>query len=277
MKFGLFSVCLVNAAPSETIGYQIGAPKIIGGNVAEKGQFPWQISQRRIQVGQPGSHMCGGSLGGSNIVISAAHCVLAPERVIVAYGTNTWASNDNLVNVKQFIAHPNYNPRTIDWDYSYMILEKDVDFSELVKPIVLVPPNENSKYNNELYGDIATTSGWGYSKHDASGNPIVIPNEMQWVELPLNPWETCTGYWGDSELHPLVGRYTARMQCCGGQGATSCMGDSGGPLMVKIDGEYRLLGAVSWGSGKCDINTAGVYSNIAYPDGRSWYEEQLGL
>lgn len=37
---------------------------IIGGNVAAEAQFPWQISQRRIQGGQPGSHMCGGSLAG---------------------------------------------------------------------------------------------------------------------------------------------------------------------------------------------------------------------
>ena len=29
------------------------------------------------------------------------------------------------------------------------------------------------------------------------------------------------------------------------------MGDSGGPLMVSVDGEYKLLGAVSWGSNTC--------------------------
>ena len=63
-------------------------------------------------------------------------------------------------------------PARIDWDYSYMILNADVQTSEYVKPIMLVPANENSKYNNQLYGDIATTSGWGYSKHDAAGNPI---------------------------------------------------------------------------------------------------------
>ena len=64
-------------------------------------------------MGAPGSHMCGGSLGGSNIVISAAHCVLAPDRVVVAYGTNNWADNDNLMYVKEFIAHPNYAPARV--------------------------------------------------------------------------------------------------------------------------------------------------------------------
>ena len=70
------------------------------------------------------------------------------------------------------------------------------------------------------------------------------------------------------------------------------MGDSGGPLMVQVDGGYQLLGSgkfrsrgsnvnfkflVSWGSGKCDVNQAGVYSNWAYPEGRQWIQDQTGL
>ena len=54
--------------------------------------------------------------------------------------------------------------------------------------------------------------------HDSSGNPIVIPNELQKVTLPLNNFETCVGYWGDPEVNPILGKYTPRMQCCGGQG-----------------------------------------------------------
>ena len=64
---------------------------------------------------------------------------------------------------------------------------------------------------------------------------------------------------------------------CGGEGATSCMGDSGGPLIVQWEGSYELLGSVSWGSGKCDVNQAGVYSNWAYPDARAWLTEETGL
>ena len=80
-------------------------------------------------------------------------------------------------------------------------------------------------------------------RHDATGNPILIPNELQKVTLPLNNFETCVGFWGDPEINPIVGRYTERMQCCGGQGATSCMGDSGGPLIVAVDGGFKLLGS----------------------------------
>ena len=68
--------------------------------------------------------MCGGSIGGSKYIISAAHCVLDASRVIVAYGTNDWRSNDNLAEVEVFRGHPNYDPRAIDYDYSYMILKE---------------------------------------------------------------------------------------------------------------------------------------------------------
>ena len=71
--------------------------------------------------------------------------------------------------------------------------------------------------------------------------------------------------------------YIDRMQCAGGEGASSCMGDSGGPLMVKVDGEYMLLGSVSWGSGVCDVNTAGNYCNWGNAVGRNWLEENTGL
>ena len=50
----------------------------------------------------------------------------------------------------------------------------------------------------------------------------MIPNELQKVTLPLNNFETCVGYWGNPEVNPILGKYTPRMQCCGGQG-TSCL------------------------------------------------------
>ena len=38
----------------------------------------------------------------------------------------------------------------------------------------------------------------------------------------------------------------------------ACNGDSGGPMVVPVDNEYKLAGLVSWGSGNCD--TYGAYT-----------------
>ena len=102
-------------------------------------------------------------------------------------------------------------------------------------------------------------------------------DNLQRVDLPLNSFDTCVGYWGNPDVNPILGRFTDRMQCAGGEGASSCMGDSGGPLMVKVDGDYMLLGSVSWGSGVCDVNTAGNYCNWGNEVGRKWLEENTGL
>ena len=59
---------------------------IFGGEKAEIGEFPWQISQRRGTVGSPGSHMCGGSIGSEKYIITAAHCKYNPNLIIIAYG-----------------------------------------------------------------------------------------------------------------------------------------------------------------------------------------------
>ena len=46
-------------------------------------------------------------------------------------------------------------------------------------------------------------------------------------------------------------------------GADSCQGDSGGPLiMTNDDGEYELIGVVSWGYGWAEAQYPGVYSKI---------------
>ena len=68
------------------------------------------------------------------------------------FSTNEWKSNDKLAQPKVYTAHPNYNSRAIDFDYAYIELTEPLTFTEFVRPITIVPPNENSKNNNELYG-----------------------------------------------------------------------------------------------------------------------------
>ena len=42
----------------------------------------------------------------------------------------------------------------------------------------------------------------------------------------------------------------------------ACTGDSGGPCMRKIEGEWVLVGLVSWGNGCCKKHYPGVYTKV---------------
>uniref|UniRef100_A0A3B5A3X3 Peptidase S1 domain-containing protein n=1 Tax=Stegastes partitus TaxID=144197 RepID=A0A3B5A3X3_9TELE len=59
----VFLICLVCGQPSLNT-------RIVGGEVAPPGSWPWQISVNSIG----GRQFCGGSLVNNQWVVSAAHC-----------------------------------------------------------------------------------------------------------------------------------------------------------------------------------------------------------
>lgn len=220
--------------------------QIVGGVVAERGEFPFQVSLQRNN-----SHFCGGSLIKPNWVLTAAHCVGNSNMQIVAglhdqkdrTGTETFA-------VKRIIPHPKYNRSTLAYDFALIELNGESAFrtADLNQNEIEIPEIGQDPIN-------VITSGWGTTREGA----YTLPDLLQKVEVPLVSAKECNA------AASYNGRITDSMICAGlpQGGKDACQGDSGGPLFTKnASGDFSLVGVVSWGAGCARPNKFGVYSKV---------------
>src|SRR5271165_1062421 len=265
--------------------------KIVGGEAASHGAWPWQVAvyRRAMKNGKQRNFLfCGGSLIGARWVLTAAHCFgsdraddyddATADDVLVVEATNVLTPSKfgggnaagRRLRVKRILVHEQWNPRS---------RENDIALLELAAPAISKPISVLTKQparssgvqtdSPESEGIIATVTGWGHLGFD---DPRAPTNLMQ-VEIPLVSLPTCKQAYADR------GGVIDERTICAGERAGSkdaCTGDSGGPLVVRRrDGGYVQVGIVSWGRGCGLANFFGVYTRVsAFGD---WMRERTGL
>lgn len=240
--------------------------RIVGGQNAELGEFPWQIS---LHVKSHG-HVCGASLISPKWLVTAAHCVQdegslklsQPGSWEVYLGLHEQRKTQDPVqkrNLKQVIPHPNYNKFTFDNDIALMELDSPVTYSDFIKPICLPAPQHEFPPGQSVW-----ITGWGATRE--GGSAAVV---LQKALVRIINQAVCNELMG--------GQITSRMFCAGvlTGGVDACQGDSGGPLSSLSGSRMFLAGVVSWGDGCARRNKPGIYTAVTKY--RGWIKEKTGV
>ncbi|KAL7455586.1 hypothetical protein ACHAWC_007120 [Mediolabrus comicus] len=222
-----------------------------------------QSSQRPVN--------CGGTLIGSTIVLTAAHCMFLPpgngsfypvDQVLVNLYDRYEQAGVVAINIQDpsegadIVVHQDYNPDTdtFENDIALMFLPigQVADYAQI---------NDDPK--EPVVPDPLRVMGWGRTESTPGSNSDVL-------------LETTVNYISNQECKELYAYQienegaviTDGMMCAYKKITGPCIGDSGGPLFIvdedeEIGDHPTQVGIVSWTKGAC-ATLPGVYTRVSY-------------
>jgi secreted trypsin-like serine protease len=230
--------------------------RIVGGTVADPGEYPYQVALISDPSKPFRSQYCGGSIIHPLWILTAGHCAIGsdPADVFVLAGANTLAPGEGeVLPVRSIYVHPDYDEDAVAVrnDFALLRLERPVNSSL----VAVVRPSQTGLYPP---GTPAVVTGWGSLK-DEPEFPGDYPHALREVTVPMVSDASC----GSGASYGSAFQ-ASNMICAGIAGLDSCFGDSGGPLTIDApSGKIIQNGVVSWGDGCAKPNKPGVYSRVS--------------
>ncbi|XP_063913642.1 brachyurin-like [Zophobas morio] len=233
MKILLITLlCLIPYTLGITLPRENGLnSRIIGGFDANIRAYPFVVAVN-VQTSLS-RFFCGGTLYGSEWVITAGQCVDGATLFTVSLGSATLNDDDpNRVTVatSTYYLHPEYNPQTLENDIGIIQFRIPITHTDYIKSVNFLP-SENIALGIQYYA-----FGWGQiSDSDSS-----LSNKLKVAYIGSITNEECRLYYGSQitdNMVCIVGNYNEGI----------CHGDTGGPLITTLrTGTTVLIGVASF-------------------------------
>jgi len=260
--------------------------RITHGSTSNPGNWPWQASwqhqdcytktfknrrsNKMTRVRECAwSHLCGATLIHQNWVITAGHCIeesgLMIEKsnpgdkwsVVLGMQSLNREEEDQVRVYSDFVeVHPDYDFSVITVaDVALVKLSEGISFTEYIQPVCL------SSTKTPSHSETCFVSGWGFTTGDKKGG---ISNELLYGKIPVVGFSECqqTGPWYKllrPEHHMCAGELAENS-------VDSCGGDSGGPMVCRLDGvpdRFYLAAVTSFGFTDCgEAGHLGIYAKM---------------
>nr|AIR09766.1 trypsin-like serine protease precursor [Spodoptera frugiperda] len=232
------------------------ASRIVGGSATTIQQYPFAV-----QIYYNNGFSCGGTLLTQRHVLSAAHCfvttngvVISPSTITIRVGSTFLYSGGATHQVSAIIVHESYGNPIRDNDIAVLLLRTAVTLNASVAT-AFIP------IQGAVVPDNATVIavGWGVTIQNGQ-NPSPVLNEV--AIRKINRGICQANYLELQALEGIPYPVTSSMICAGILGVggkDACQGDSGGPLIYN----GIVVGVTSWGYGCAQPRYPGVSARVA--------------
>ncbi|KAA0720643.1 Polyserase-2 [Triplophysa tibetana] len=236
--------CQLPNGLAQVVPVEDGTFKVDNVSEACPHSWPWQVSLQSHDL-----HYCSGVLLHHSWVLAPRHCVAKVGDTVFlgAHDLNFMSGRTSAVKSVQSLDNDGSFPPMSD--LSMIQLTVPARIGPTIFPVCMME-KDDQMVNEEEWSCV--TTGWGTRKATLDLNPDIL----HMARVKLLSENACKAGWGE-----IVAKKS--LLCTDAAASTSCLGDSGAPLVCQKNGLYYLVGLTTWGGKKCEPQKPAVFTRVS--------------